>query len=410
MSARVRSLLRAATFRVRPRRALIRVGLLASFLAVLVLVVVASGIVPVKASSGHWKVTDLFLHFAMQRSVATHSLAVAEPPRLDDPALIMLGASHYELGCRPCHGLPETEMPRIPQRMTPAPPLLPPTLSHWKPRELFYIVMHGVKFTGMPAWPAPERDDEVWAVVSFLLAFPGMSMDEYRRLALAEREEGSLVQNAASAAGVTAQADATVPLDDAAAGVQPPAVREVQAIVASCAHCHGDDGAGRSNLVPSIAAQRERYLRNALVAYARNERSSGIMEPVAAALNAAQIEQLARHYASLPARPGAGSGRDVRSRFRRSIERGRRIAEQGIARERVPACSECHEPQGRRSNPAYPRLAGQHARYLVAQLELLQSDRRGGSRFVRLMRPVASRLTIRQARDVARYYESIETH
>ena len=29
----------------------------------------------------------------------------------------------------------------------------------WRPRELFYIVKHGMKFTGMPAWPADGRDD-----------------------------------------------------------------------------------------------------------------------------------------------------------------------------------------------------------------------------------------------------------
>ncbi|RPH76501.1 MAG: hypothetical protein EHM88_19525, partial [Candidatus Rokuibacteriota bacterium] len=38
--------------------------------------VVASGIVSIKASAGHWAITEWFLSFAMQRSVATHALAV----------------------------------------------------------------------------------------------------------------------------------------------------------------------------------------------------------------------------------------------------------------------------------------------------------------------------------------------
>ena len=37
----------------------------------------------------------------------------------------------------------------------------------WSDEELFWIVKNGFKYTGMPAWPAQGRDDEVWAQVAF---------------------------------------------------------------------------------------------------------------------------------------------------------------------------------------------------------------------------------------------------
>jgi hypothetical protein len=43
--------------------------------------------------------------------------------------------------------------------MTPRQPHLPDSVSKWKPEELFYIVKHGIKFTGMPAWPTQQRDE-----------------------------------------------------------------------------------------------------------------------------------------------------------------------------------------------------------------------------------------------------------
>jgi len=50
--------------------------------------IAASGIVPIKASSGHWAITEWFLHFAMRRSIATQSLGI-ESPALDEPGLVL---------------------------------------------------------------------------------------------------------------------------------------------------------------------------------------------------------------------------------------------------------------------------------------------------------------------------------
>ena len=83
-------------------KVLIFAGVAAGVIGFLVLV---SGLVPIKASSGHWGVTRWFLNFAKYRSIATHSMPI-DVPSLSDPMLVQKGASAYENNCRVCHGSP----------------------------------------------------------------------------------------------------------------------------------------------------------------------------------------------------------------------------------------------------------------------------------------------------------------
>jgi cytochrome c553 len=129
------------------------------------------------------------------------------------------------------------------------------------------------------------------------------------------------------------------------------------------------------------------------------------MAPIAAGLSLDEMRELALYYGSLqepsplpPPMPQASMS---------AIESGKAIASRGIPRQRVPACVACHGPGATRRNPIYPILAGQYADYLVLQLELFNKGYRGGSAYAHLMRPVATRLTHEQMRDVALYYASL---
>jgi cytochrome c553 len=326
----------------------------------------ASGVVPINASSGHWPVTAFLLDFAKRRSVDTHSFFIVAPP-LDDPALVVKGAGHFESGCAMCHGSPAAARPKIPMGLRPLPPFLPERVSRWLPRELFYIVKHGTKFTGMPPWPAHSRDDEIWAMVAFLRTLPRMDAARYRLLALG------------------------TPADYTGAPRQ----------VERCARCHGIDGYGREVAAfPRLAGQSPQYQILALQAYARDSRNSGIMGPIAATLNDEDMRTLADYYAGLAGWTPTGNTADP------AVARGAEIAARGIPRQDVPPCAECHEAVGPAKNPAYPVLAGQFAEYLRLQLELFAGGRRGGSPFADIMRPIASRLTPDQMRDVAAYFAS----
>jgi cytochrome c553 len=350
-----------------------RVTFLAVTAALAASVVVLSGVISIKASSGHWALTAALLDFTKRRSVATHALGVDVPP-LDSPALVIKGAAHFETGCRPCHGSPAITLPAVPRRMTPHPPRLNERVTRWKPNELFYIVRHGIKFTGMPAWPAMKRDDEVWAVVAFLGALPSLSAEEYLDIVF----------------GPTAP-------EPSAAGVRWP---RAQTLVSNaCARCHGMDGLGRGvPAFPRLAGQRAEYLKRALVAYARGMRQSGIMSPVAAALGDEDVRLVAEYYAGLT--PGAAFPPTP------AAERGASIATRGIPERDVPPCGECHGPAGSPKNAAYPRLTGQFAEYLMLQLRLFADGHRGGSSYEHLMRDVAWRLTEEERRDAAEYYAS----
>jgi cytochrome c553 len=354
----------------------------AAFMALMTLggfLVAASGIIPIKASSGHWAITRWFLQFSKQRSVATHTLGM-ESPSLHDWGLVLKGAGTYETNCRACHGSPSIPYPMVAQHMTPQPPHLPLTIRNWEADELFYIVKHGIKFTGMPAWPARQRDDEVWAMVAFLQKFPNLKDEEYRRLV----SGGLVVGGEAMSIGASGESE-SLP----------------SAVVTNCARCHGVDGLGRGfGAFPRLAGQQARYLDHSLQAYAKGERHSGIMGPIAGALSTAEIGELARYYSGLPKTSSSQTASDAAS----AIERGRVIAEQGIPAQRVPACVACHGPSDITRNPVYPTLAGQYVDYLVLQLELFKNEHRGGTAHAHLMRTAAMRLTAEQIRSVAHYY------
>ena len=348
------------------------------------LFVMISGIVPIKASSGHWSITAAILDFAKRRSVETHTFRVT-PPSLDDPAMVLKGAGHYDFACEPCHGSPVLQQPRIAGAMTPRPPDLRTASLTYDPEDLFYIVKHGIKFTGMPAWPAQERDDEVWAMVAFLQTLPKLDANGYQELA-----------------GVNMAAPDDRPQPEPLLGPAPP-VPDI--VTTSCARCHGIDGRGRgTGAFPRLDGQRMEYLSGSLVAFGRGERNSGVMEPLVAHLGTDEIRAIAQYYSGVAADgPRPSSSLDAGA-----LERGRQIASKGDPGRLVPACRECHGP-GVTRNPNYPRLAGQYENYIELQLQLFRSHSRGGTEYRDIMMKVAGQLTEEQIRDVAQYYASLPT-
>jgi cytochrome c553 len=346
-------------------------------MAILGTLFAASGVMPLKASAGHWPITERLLQFGKRRSVSTHALAVSAPP-LDDRSLVLRGAGHYDLGCRPCHGTPRGGRPQVALAMLPPPPELPSRVPTWSSAELFYIVKHGLKFTGMPAWPSQQRDDEVWAMVAFLLELPALEDEQYLTLARGEKPT-------------------TLALD--------PSAEPAPDIVAeSCSRCHGVDGNGRgAGAFPRLAGQSQEYLSRAMRAYADGRRHSGIMASVVSGLTPDVMDGAVRFYASRPA--GAAVGL-LPSHDNANVARGRQIATSGVPTRDIPACVECHGPSTTPKDAAYPRLAGQYATYLELQLTLIKDRRRGGSEYVHLMHSFIDRLTPADMRDVSAFYAS----
>jgi cytochrome c553 len=326
-----------------------------------VTVVTVGGLIPIQASSGHWRATAWVLDFIKRRSVHTYSRNI-EPPGDAMRSWMARGASHYESGCRPCHGSPISPRPPMPMRMTPHPPELPPRMARWDDRELFQIVKHGIKFTAMPAWAAPQRADEIWAMVTFLRALPRLTPDSYRDLAFG----GTTTSDGVSA-------------------------------IERCARCHGRDGMGRGGQFPILAAQREAYMTNALAAFRDGRRHSGFMRPEATELDSDARDVVLEYFARLP-----------RAASRRPpVPPGADLIFSGVPASQIPACSQCHGPGATEHNPAYPVLAGQDADYLFEQLILFSENRRGGSEYAPIMQAIASRLSREQMRAAADHFSSL---
>ncbi|MEX0819577.1 MAG: c-type cytochrome [Pirellulaceae bacterium] len=360
----------------------IHIGTFVMLAAVAGVVVMVSGAVPIKASSGHWPITKWVLEFSMSRSVSTHSMGIQAPPNLGDEAMVMKGAGHYESGCAPCHGSPNWTKPRVAQRLTPVPPALPAKITNWKPEELFYIVKHGVLFTGMPAFPSQKRDDEVWGVVAFLLQFPQLDRARYRELV----------------DGTEAVPKADVPL----------------AVLKSCAGCHGIAGQGReTSAFPRLGGLHVEYFVAAMQAYSTGKRHSGIMEPISGRLSDDEIREIADFYTRRrDAARTPAEGDDLASAANEdklaAIRRGETIAQSGLPEQEVGACIACHSAIRDEHNPNYPVLNGQFADYLVLQLSLFKQRHRGGSEYAELMHPIADGLKLEQMQNVAAYYASLE--
>jgi mono/diheme cytochrome c family protein len=177
------------------RTLLASLALMFVFLAVAGLAFLYSGLYDVAATAPHWRITEWILETARVRSIKAHATDITAPPRLDDPARIPMGTEHFAAHCALCHGAPGVPKGDIAQGLYPPPPDLAVTASGYSDGELFWIVKHGIKMTGMPAW-ADHSDEEVWATVVFLRKLPGMTPDEYAKLVMASMAHGGVHEHA----------------------------------------------------------------------------------------------------------------------------------------------------------------------------------------------------------------------
>jgi mono/diheme cytochrome c family protein len=151
--------------------------------------VIYAGWYNVAATSPHWRATSWLLETARTRSIKVHSTGIEVPPGLDDPEKVTIGVEHYAAHCAVCHGAPGVPKGDIAHGLYPPPPDLAKAAPRYTPAELFWIVKHGIKMTGMPAW-SDHSDDELWATVGFLEKLPAMSEQDYAKLFIASMAHG----------------------------------------------------------------------------------------------------------------------------------------------------------------------------------------------------------------------------
>jgi mono/diheme cytochrome c family protein len=148
-----------------------------------------SGAYDIGSDTPHWGVTYQIFETARIRSINVHAAGITPPVGLGDEAKVVMGTEHFADHCAICHGAPGAPKGDIADGLYPPPPDLAVTSKRYTGAELFWIVKHGIKMTGMPAW-GDHTDDELWATVAFIEKLPGMSEQDYAKLVAASRAQG----------------------------------------------------------------------------------------------------------------------------------------------------------------------------------------------------------------------------
>ncbi len=168
-----------------------------------------------------------------------------------------------------------------------------------------------------------------------------------------------------------------------------------------CSDCHGVTGNSINPTFPRLAGQQEWYLISELKEFRGHNRLDPpgfeYMWGISRSLTDAQIKELAAYFSAQ--KPGAAQPENTQLE-----SAGKAIFSNGIPGEGVPACMACHGAEGAGS-AAFPRIAGQHANYIIKQLKVFQrtKDRADAT----AMEALAHNLKPEEIKAVAAYVSTI---
>lgn len=171
-------------------KALTVIFALIGFVIAVAAALISAGYYDVAADDAHWGITRSFIESTRERSIARQSRDVGTPPPLDDAALLAKGAEHYDEMCVDCHLAPGMEENEIRPGLNPRPPKLAERGTRRPPEQDFWIIKHGFKMTGMPAWGTTHDDHSIWAMAAIVQRLPGLSRADYDALVANGRAEG----------------------------------------------------------------------------------------------------------------------------------------------------------------------------------------------------------------------------
>ena len=167
---------------------LLAVALLGPVLVAIVgAAVMESGAVDFAADVPHSATTFAVIEWARERSIAHQADGIATPADLAGADRIRRGAGNYDAMCAGCHLAPGGADTEIRKGLYPTPPNLS-TPDEEAPdahedAHRFWIIKHGIKGSGMPAWSKGGMEDEaIWDLVALLRVLPGMTPEHYLQL------------------------------------------------------------------------------------------------------------------------------------------------------------------------------------------------------------------------------------
>lgn len=137
---------------------------------------IGSGIYNVAADAEHSGFVYWLIETTRERSIAARAADISVP-ELDGGERIRRGAGNYDAMCAGCHLAPGLDATEISRGLYPKPPDLTKVQSD--PARAFWIIKHGIKATGMPAWGKSMKDEYIWDMVALVRKLPELTAGQY---------------------------------------------------------------------------------------------------------------------------------------------------------------------------------------------------------------------------------------
>jgi mono/diheme cytochrome c family protein len=81
---------------------------------------------------------------------------------------LVAGAKLYLDHCAGCHGVPSNPASLFSRSFNPPSPGFFRRAPDMPDNQNFYIIQHGVRWTGMPAWGRILSDEQIWTIATFM--------------------------------------------------------------------------------------------------------------------------------------------------------------------------------------------------------------------------------------------------
>lgn len=171
----------------------------------------------------------------------------------------------------------------------------------------------------------------------------------------------------------------------------------VEIVEKKCSLCHGIEGEASSTIYPRLAGQNSEYIAKQLADFKAGRRK-GTMTEMAADLAPEEMAALGLYFSAKPTLSHKVRDTDFNAVGYYLYHNGNRYSD-------VPACESCHGVDGK-GTTQLPRLAGQHKRYLMAQL--LDFNLRTRTNDNAVMHSIASKLTELEIEALALYISGMK--
>lgn len=106
--------------------------------------------------------------------VARAARESSPPQSANDAVSVAIGRMQFGGRCASCHGFDGRTPTDVGRWMYPRTPVLgSPEVQQWSDAELFWIIKHGIRLTGMPGFGNIHSDEEIWHLVHYVRSLGG---------------------------------------------------------------------------------------------------------------------------------------------------------------------------------------------------------------------------------------------